>query len=103
MDTLELPVHLVGSGGRPLVERLYRYAEGMLALRELEYLAAPQPGLLKERITRLKFSILDEIEDRRLGRRSSEPDPFRVKELRRHCIKALAAPGINHDDRRFAA
>ena len=48
----------------------------------------------------LKFSILDEMEDRRLGRRCDEPEPFRVKELRRCCLKALSAPGTSHDERR---
>jgi 1-acyl-sn-glycerol-3-phosphate acyltransferase len=100
MDTLEARFTWWDPGGRPLVERLYRYAEGMLALKELEYLDAPQTGTLKERIARLKFSILDEMEDRRLGRRCDEPEPFRVKDLRRCCLKALAAPGITRDERR---
>ena len=68
--------------------------------KELEYLDAPQPGTLKERIARLKFHILEEMEDRRLGRRSDEPVPFRVKELRRACLKALAVPGISREERR---
>jgi len=40
------------------------------------------------------------MEDRRLGRRSDEPVPFRVKELRRACLKALAVPGISREERR---
>ena len=40
------------------------------------------------------------MEDRRPGRRSDEPVPFRVKELRRACLKALAAPGVTRDERR---
>jgi 1-acyl-sn-glycerol-3-phosphate acyltransferase len=100
METLEARFTWWDPGSRPLVERLYRYAEGMLALKELEYLDAPQPGTLKERIARLKFSILDEMEDRRLGRRCEEPVPVRVKELRRACLKALAAPEIIQEERR---
>ncbi len=102
METLEARFTWWDPGNRSLVERLYRYAEGMLALRELEFLGAPQQGTLKERITRLKFSILDEMEDRRLGRRSDEPVPFRVKELRRSCLKALAAPGMTREEQRTA-
>ena len=49
---------------------------------------------------RLKFHILEEMEDRRLGRRSDEPVPFRVKELRRACLKALAVPDISREERR---
>jgi 1-acyl-sn-glycerol-3-phosphate acyltransferase len=99
METLEARFTWWDSGSRPLVDRLYRYAEAMLALKELEYLDAPQPGTLKERIARLKFWILDEMEDRRLGRRCDEPVPYRVKELRRVCLKALAAPEVTHDER----
>ena len=73
---------------------------GNARLKEIEYLDAPQPGTLKERIARLKFHILEEMEDRRLGRRSDEPVPFRVKELRRACLKALAVPGISREERR---
>jgi 1-acyl-sn-glycerol-3-phosphate acyltransferase len=100
MDVLEARFTWWDPGGRPLVDRLYRYAEGMLALKELEYLDGPQPGTIKERITRLKFWILDEMEDRRLGRRSDEPVPFRVKDLRRVCLKALAAPGVTSVEQR---
>ena len=100
MDTLEARFTWWDPCGRSIIERLYRYAEGMLALKELEYLDAPQPGTLKERIARLKFHILEEMENRRLGRRSDEPVPFRVKELRRACLKALAVPGISREERR---
>jgi 1-acyl-sn-glycerol-3-phosphate acyltransferase len=100
MDTLEARFTWWDPCSRTIVERLYRYAEGMLALKELEYLDAPQPGTLKDRIARLKFHILEEMEDRRLGRRSDEPVPCRVKELRRACLKALAVPGISLDERR---
>ena len=98
MDVLESRFTWWNPGGRSLVERLYRYAEGMLALKEIEYLDEPQAGTLKERIARLRCFILDEMEDRRLGRRSEEPVPFRVKDLRRACLKALSRT----DDQRRA-
>src|SRR5207237_643426 len=47
----------------------------------------------------LRAFILDRIEDRRLGKRSREPDPVRVKELRRACLDALAAEGVSRDER----
>jgi 1-acyl-sn-glycerol-3-phosphate acyltransferase len=84
--------------GHDLVERIYFYAEGMLALKELEYLGEVRHGPVKERIAALRASLLDRIEDRRLGRRSSDPDPVRVKELRRACLDALAAPGVTTEE-----
>jgi hypothetical protein len=89
MDDLETRFTWSIRPGRPLVERLYRYAEGLLALKELEYLGGPRPGLLRERIGDLRSFILDGMEDRRLGRRSDEPTPVRVKELRRSCLAEL--------------
>ncbi|MBX6314779.1 MAG: 1-acyl-sn-glycerol-3-phosphate acyltransferase, partial [Isosphaeraceae bacterium] len=77
---------------RSLVERIYRYAEGMLALKELEYYGAARPGPLPERIAALRSHILDAIEDRHAGTRRSDPVPVRVKELRRACLDALADP-----------
>jgi hypothetical protein len=73
-----------------LIERIYRYAEGMLGLKELEYMGTTQTGLLKERIVNLRNHILDQIEDRRLGKRKIDAVPVRVKELRRACLEALA-------------
>jgi hypothetical protein len=78
--------------GRPLVDRLYRYAEGLLALKEIEYLDGPQTGSVRDRILRLRSFILDGLEDRRTGRRRPDPVPVRVKELRRVCLKALSEP-----------
>jgi 1-acyl-sn-glycerol-3-phosphate acyltransferase len=76
-----------------LVERIYFYAEGLLALKELEYLGTVRSGPIPQRIAALRTSLLERIEDRRLGKRSEATDPVRVKELRRACLDALAAPG----------
>jgi len=43
---------------------------------------------------------LEEREDRRLGRRSDEPVPIGVKELRRACLKALAVPATSREEKR---
>jgi 1-acyl-sn-glycerol-3-phosphate acyltransferase len=77
---------------RPLVDRIYDYAEAVLALKELEYLGAVRAGPLPERLSNLRAHILHRIEDHRLGRRRSDPVPVRVKELRRACLDALADP-----------
>jgi 1-acyl-sn-glycerol-3-phosphate acyltransferase len=81
-----------------LVERIYFYAEGLLGLKELEYHGAVQTGAIPTRVAALRAHLLDTIEDRRLGKRSHEADPVRVKELRRACLEALAAPGITAEE-----
>lgn len=98
MDNLEARVTWRPQTERALVERIYRYAEGMLGLKEHEYLDAVQPGNLKERIAGLARQILDRIEDRRLGKRRDDTVPVRVKELRRACLDVLAAPATTAEE-----
>ncbi len=43
----------------------------------------------------MREAILGRIEDRRVGHRRSNPAPVRIKELRRSCLDALAAPGLD--------
>lgn len=76
----------------PLADRIYRYAEGILGLKELEYLGSFREGPLKERLAYLRDRILERLEDKRLGKRKTDPVPVRVKELRRACLEALADP-----------
>ncbi|GAC1469092.1 MAG: 1-acyl-sn-glycerol-3-phosphate acyltransferase [Isosphaeraceae bacterium] len=90
MTDLEARFTWSNTRARPLLERLYRYAEGLLTLKELEYFDAPRSGDLKERIQGLRSHILDGMEDRRCGKRSEDPVPIRVKNLRSLCLKLLA-------------
>ncbi len=92
MDDLEARFTWSTVPGRPLIDRMYRYAEGLLMLKELEYFDRPKTGPLKERISALLTHILDEIEGRYRIAPHDEPAPVRVKELRRACLKGLADP-----------
>jgi 1-acyl-sn-glycerol-3-phosphate acyltransferase len=74
---------------RSLVERLYMYAEGMLALKELEFHGEARPGPIKDRIANLRDSILDRLEDKHVGKRRVDTVPVRIKELRRVCLEPL--------------
>jgi 1-acyl-sn-glycerol-3-phosphate acyltransferase len=83
---------------RSLVERIYRYGEGTLGLLELDFLGAPRPGPLPDRLEALRSHILGEMEGRRLGRQSTEPAPVRVKGLRQACLEGLADPATLPDE-----
>ena len=97
MDGLEAHANWWPRRRRPLVERIYDYAEGMLGLKEYEYLGTSRPGPLTERIAYLARAILDRIEDRRAGKRRDDTVPVRVKELRRACLDGLADPATTPD------
>jgi 1-acyl-sn-glycerol-3-phosphate acyltransferase len=108
MDELERRANWWVERDRPLVERIYRYAEGMMGLKEFEYLGGTRSGPLPERLAYLREFILQRVEARRLPesrRRASVgtdvPDvPERVKELRRACLDALADPATTPEESR---
>ncbi|MDR3636849.1 MAG: 1-acyl-sn-glycerol-3-phosphate acyltransferase [Isosphaeraceae bacterium] len=87
------------SGGCP-IRRIYRFAEGMLGLKEFEYLGTSQQGTLKERIAGLTGTILGRIEQRHVGKVREDTVPVRVKELRRSCLERLANPATPPDEAR---
>ena len=100
MDRLEERLTWRVQDHRPLVDRIYHYAEAMLGLKEFEYLGAPQSGTLLERLANLRGRILDRVEDRRGVKRRDDPIPVRVKELRRACLDALARPETTPEEAR---
>jgi 1-acyl-sn-glycerol-3-phosphate acyltransferase len=75
-----------------LLARIYHFAEGTLALMELEYMGGARTGALKERLQSLREHMLDTMEDRLMGKRRADSVPVRVKELRRRCLEQLAKP-----------
>lgn len=75
-----------------LVERVYRLAEGVLALQELDFLGQTRSGVLKERIAFLTESILSDLQHKYDVRAADEPVPERVKLLRQAIIQRCEGP-----------
>ncbi|MFO0951482.1 MAG: lysophospholipid acyltransferase family protein [Isosphaeraceae bacterium] len=94
MDELERRALWWVGRDRPLVPRIYRYAEGMMGLKEFEYLGAARSGPLPERLAFLREHILTKLEARHRPAASKKAAdvPERVKEVRRACLEALADP-----------
>jgi hypothetical protein len=74
---------------RPAEERIYRFAQGALALKEIEYLGAMQPGSLPERIAALIEHVLSKPERAYGLTADGRPIPERVKAVRRACLERL--------------
>lgn len=72
-----------------LAERIYRFAEGLLGLKELEYLGGTQEGTLPERIRGLGEIILKRLEEQYSIQSQEQALPVRVKVCRREAIKRL--------------
>lgn len=72
-----------------LEERIIKFSVGQLALKEVEYLSAPQTGSRRERLTKLREVILAGLEDRHRLNADQKTVPERIKEIRRSCVERL--------------
>jgi len=75
---------------KALADRIYRFAEAALALKEQEYLGHTQQGSLPDRISSLSNKVLEGLEGRYEIRPPEKAKlPERVKMLRREVIERL--------------
>lgn len=87
MEKLEQSVHWRPRPDLPLTERIHRFADGLLVLKELEYLGTAQRGALPARTRALSDTILGRLEKQHGVTAPAESIPERVKEVRRRIIK----------------
>jgi 1-acyl-sn-glycerol-3-phosphate acyltransferase len=90
MDRLERRLFWTPRPDLPLVERVYRLAEGLLALKELEHRGATSAGPLPDRLAALIEAILRRVQAR-AGLAPGGTVPERVKALRQRALERLAA------------
>ena len=86
MDRLEEGIFWRPQRHLPLETRIYRFAEGAMALKEIEHLGSTSSGPLPERIEALADHILRRLEERYEIRTKDQTLPERVKEVRRHAL-----------------
>jgi 1-acyl-sn-glycerol-3-phosphate acyltransferase len=98
MDRLERRLYWRPRPELPLSERVYRLANGALALKELEYLGRARAGKLTERTTYLADHLLQRQEERYGIPGKGNTVPERVKELRRFLIVQMEKPGLTRAD-----
>lgn len=89
MDRLEKQILWRPRPDMPLADRIYRFAQGILGVKELEYLGKTQSGPLPERIGHLAEFVLEGIEKRYSIERADAAIPVRVKYCRREIIKTI--------------
>lgn len=90
MDRLEQHIFWRPRAELPLHQRIYRFAEGMMAIKEVEYLDRTSAGPLSERTNALADHILSGIETRYEIAADEKSIPERVKDLRRHALLQLS-------------
>lgn len=92
MGQLEASIHWKPQPQKPLEERIYRFAEALLALKEIEYFGAAQAGDLADRIRGFRSHILNDIETRyQLCDGNAASLPERVKAARRTIMEAMSS------------
>jgi hypothetical protein len=89
MDELESRIYWRPRPDLALAERIYRFAEAALAIKEIEYLGRTCTGPLAERVAALSDLILRRLEDRYGIEGPKRTLPERVKVLRHRMISTL--------------
>ncbi len=88
MDVLEERVFLRPQVELPINDRIHRIAEGMLALKELDYLGRTESGRVRDRIGNLIEAILQQVESRHdITPQAGEGVASRAKNLRQAIIR----------------
>ena len=83
----------------PLVERIVKVGEALLALKELEYLAKVQTGEIAERLQGLIDCLLGRLESKWLGGKRQPTFMGRIKALRGIILKAMLANELSAEER----
>jgi hypothetical protein len=91
MTRLEERLLLRPHRSQKLTERLYRFGDAILSLRELEYAGEARSGPIPARVKRLISEMLDRQEQQFGAKTKTDFTPERVKELRRRHIERMTA------------
>ena len=89
MSDLERSIHWRPRTGLPLADRIYRFAEAAVSLKELEYIGATQTGPLPDRVRGLIEHVLVGMEHEYGLSSGDQTIPERVKNVRRACLEKL--------------
>jgi len=100
MDDLERAIFWRPRPDLSLPQRIYHFAEGALALKEIEHFGRSQSGALPERVGNLVEFILGRLEVRYGLDRAGASVPERVKACRQAAIKRLEELPENAPERR---
>ncbi len=89
MSELEQHIYWRPRVSQPLAERIYRFAEAAISLKELEYMGATQQGPLPDRVRGLIEFVLGSLERFHGINTRDQTVPERVKNVRRACLEKL--------------
>ncbi len=96
LSNLEERLYLRPLRDAPLWERIHRFAEAALALKELDYLGCTSAGRLRDRVTALTEAVLAQLEQRHGLHGNGRTPPERAKEVRRKVIASLERTALDN-------
>ena len=103
MDDVEEALFWRPTPERPMSERLYRVADGMLALKELEFLGEARQGPVPERIAFLTDGVLKRVEEKYEISAEGKTIPERIKQGRQRAISAITEADESSEEYRRCA
>jgi 1-acyl-sn-glycerol-3-phosphate acyltransferase len=99
LDEIETRLTWRPSRGIPLVERFRKVGDGLLALKELQYLGHTQEGTIDERVARLIDAILKPLEAEWVNANGSGHPVARVKRLRTAILPDMIKGEISEEEK----
>ncbi len=102
MSELEQSLLLRSQPHAPLPQRIYRLAEALVAIKEVDYLGSSQTGTLAERIARLSDHVLTMLEQRHELSVGVGAPPDRSKLVRQALIAKLEAADVDRHSKAYA-
>ncbi|XZE55439.1 lysophospholipid acyltransferase family protein [Planctomycetaceae bacterium SH139] len=101
LDTIETRLGWRNHSGEAMLSRIARVAEGLLCLKEVEYLRGPQAGDFYQRRDRLMEFLLTSTEDQlKLQHDQQEPVLNRVRACRTRLVGQLLQPETSESAKR---
>ncbi|MEX2382807.1 MAG: 1-acyl-sn-glycerol-3-phosphate acyltransferase [Opitutales bacterium] len=102
LDRLEERIIWKPRRDRHVVDRIYRLGNGLLAVKEVEFLGSAQSGTIPERLAGLRNELVASVERKHLGKESHGNIPERVRTLRSRIHKQMTDPTAPpHQEQQF--
>ena len=100
LDNIEQRLSWRPQRSMPLIDRIVKVGQSLLALKEIEYLGQPQSGTTAERLERLINHLLAPLEKEWLGDAARDPTVVgRVKKLRAAVLPDMIQGEMTSDER----
>ena len=99
LSKLEARFTWIANPEESIPRRIYRFASGLLALKEVEYLGSPSSGTVPDRVENLRDKLLERMENRHVGKVGHEDFPERVNTVHRRILEQLKDKEISEDRR----